>query len=111
LRFLQRYEILLAMTSRHAEGEGSREKYWATAMALVIIIAVVSLYLLSVRPLQWKLGYNPAAPPTFFTRYCQPYTWLRDHTPLGAPLTAYEDWWVGRQMDGGLLPPPDAFDQ
>ncbi|OAI56112.1 hypothetical protein AYO49_04845 [Verrucomicrobiaceae bacterium SCGC AG-212-N21] len=92
-----------------SEREGGHEKLLAAIWVLLLIGIVFLVYLLSVRPLQWKLGHDPFGPPTLFSRYCEPYLWLRNHTSLGAPLTTYEDWWVRRQMKDALLPPPDAF--
>lgn len=31
--------------------------------------------------------------PNAVTVFYQPLHWLYEHTPLGAPLTAYDGWW------------------
>jgi hypothetical protein len=31
--------------------------------------------------------------PNAVTAFYQPLRWLYDHSPLGVPMTAYDEWW------------------
>jgi hypothetical protein len=62
---------------------------------LLTLLQLLAVYLLSHGPVMALYsskrieGHAPNAVVVFY----QPLHWIYDHTPLGAPLTAYDDWW------------------
>ena len=69
---------------------------------LLWLSAVFLVYLLSVPPLSvmaWQI--TPKTAPTLqmtdhlLRLFSLPFAVVRDHTPLGVPLRAYAEWWVG----------------
>ncbi len=61
----------------------------------MLALKLLAVYLLSHGPVQalYSSERIQGPVPNALTVFYQPLRWLYEHTPLGKPMTAYDDWW------------------
>jgi len=62
---------------------------------LITLLQLLVVYLLSHGPVQalYSSQRIQGPVPNAITVFYQPLRWLYARTPLGTPMTAYDDWW------------------
>jgi hypothetical protein len=67
-----------------------------TTTWLLVVLAALVLYILSVPPMQFltaKPHADSLKAPDWVLAYGKPYTWAQENTFLEDPLQAYSEWW------------------
>lgn len=59
------------------------------------LLQLLAVYLLSHGPVQalYSSTRIQGSMPNALTVFYQPLHWLYEQTPLGTPMTIYDDWW------------------
>lgn len=62
---------------------------------LLLLLKLLVVYMLSFGPVAALYSSHrlEGSMPGGLTTFYQPLHWLYEHTPLGKPMMAYDDWW------------------
>jgi hypothetical protein len=62
---------------------------------LVFILLLLVIYVASFGPIKALYANHrlEGSMPTALVTFYQPVDWLHEHTPLGKPMLAYDEWW------------------
>lgn len=73
----------------------SSSRRFRSSGCLITLLQLLLVYLLSHGPVLalYSSARIQGPVPNALTVFYQPLRWLYEHTPLGTPMTTYDDWW------------------